>query len=136
MGFAARFRRDVAYTWKSSGASMTRGGFKNMNVVARAAGPPRFGKQILASLVSLALLSVTWPLRICPHIKATRATSGGDRASAARAALRAPDSRAVAAVGGADFAVSGFACGADSGGVHVPEQVVEADRWVQSATLI
>src|SRR6266404_68307 len=39
--------------------------------------------------------------------------------SRARTTIRAADSRAVAAVGSADCAISGFACGADPRGVHV-----------------
>ena len=37
--------------------------FKNMNIFGRAAGfsRPRWGKQILISLLSLALLFATWP---------------------------------------------------------------------------
>src|SRR5260370_37809767 len=40
--------------------------------------------------------------------------------------------RAVAAVGCADSVVSRFACGPDPGGPPTfPEQIVEADRWIQ-----
>ena len=87
-----------------------------MKIFERAGGfsRPRLGKQILVSLLSLALLFATWPQNLLAYQDA-QAPAQAD----AGAALHATDSRAVAAVGSADCAVSGFACGADPGGVHV-----------------
>ena len=93
-----------------------------MNIFGRAAGfsRPRWGAQILISLLGLALLFAIWPQNVSAHQDAPappQAAAG--RQSRAGAALHARDSRTVAAVGGADCAVSGFAGGADPGGVHV-----------------
>ena len=43
--------------------------FKNMNIFGRAAGfsRPRLGKQILVSLLSVALLFATWPQSLSAH---------------------------------------------------------------------
>ena len=43
--------------------------FKNMNIFGRAAGfsRPRLGKQILVSLLSLALLFATWPQNLSAY---------------------------------------------------------------------
>ncbi len=80
---------------------------------------PRWGKQILVSLLSLALLFATLAAEPVGPRCASPAASGRASPGRAGAALRATDSRAVAAVGSADCAVSGFAGGADPGGVHV-----------------
>jgi len=50
----------------------------------------------------------------------------------AGAAIHAADSRADAAVGSADCALSGFAVAQILAASTFPEQVVEADRWVQA----
>ncbi len=91
-----------------------------MNIFGRAAGfsRPRWGVQILFALLSLALLFAMGPQNASAHQDAP-APPQAAAAERARPALHAIDSRTVAAVGGADCAVSGFAGGADPGGVHV-----------------
>ena len=108
---------------------MVQRGFKNMNIFGRDAGfsRPRLGQADSSFLVEVG--SVVRDLASEP-VGASRRTSPA--AGRAGAALRATKSRTIAAVGSADCAVSGFAGGADSGGSTFPEQIVEADRWVQA----
>ncbi len=87
-----------------------------MNIFGRVPGfsGPRLGKRILVFVLSWSLLFATWPRHLSAQDAQAPAPGG------AGAAIRATFSRAVAAVGCADCAVSGFAGGADPGGVHVP----------------
>ena len=107
-------------------------GFKNMNIFGRAAGfsRPRWGKQILISLLSLALLFAIWPQNLSAHQDAQappQAAAAGAPAPpytqqtpeqlqqlVAPIALY-PDSLVAQILAASTF----------------PEQVVEADRWVQ-----
>jgi hypothetical protein len=102
--------------------------FKNMNIFGRAAGfsRPRWGKQILVSLLSLALLFATWPRNLsayqdsqapaqaAPAPPYTQGTPEQLQQLVAPIALY-PDSLVAQILAASTF----------------PEQVVEADRWVQ-----
>ena len=103
--------------------------FKNMNIFGRAAGfsRPRLGKQILISLLSLALLFATWPQSLSAYQDAqappsrpapappyTQQTPEQLQQLVAPIALY-PDSLVAQILAASTF----------------PEQVVEADRWVQ-----
>ena len=109
---------------------MTRGGFKNMNVVARAAGPPRFGKQILVSLVSLALLSVTWPQNLSAYQNAQPPAATAPAPPAPPYAQQTPEQlqQLVAPIALYPDSLVAQILAAST----FPEQVVEADRWVQA----
>ena len=103
--------------------------FKNMNIFGRAAGfsRPRLGKQILVSLLSLALLFATWPQNLSAYQDAqapaqaapappyTQQTPEQLQQLVAPIALY-PDSLVAQILAASTF----------------PEQVVEADRWVQA----
>src|SRR5208337_4873818 len=99
--------------------------FKNMNIFGRAAGflRPRLGKQILVSLIALALWFATWPQNLSAYQDAQ--APAGPPAQAPAQAQAAPYTQQtpeqlqqlVAQI----LAASTF-----------PEQVVEADRWVQA----
>jgi hypothetical protein len=103
--------------------------FKNMNNFGRAAAfsRPRLGKQILVSLLSLALLFVTWPQNLSANQDAqapaqpaqappyTQQTPEQLQQLVAPIALY-PDSLVAQILAASTF----------------PEQVVEADRWVQA----
>jgi uncharacterized membrane protein YgcG len=102
------------------------GRLKNMNIFARAAGfsRPRLGKQILVSLLSLALLFATWPQNLSAYQGAqapaqappyTQQTPEQLQQLVAPMALY-PDSLVAQILAGSTF----------------PEQVVQADRWVQA----
>jgi hypothetical protein len=105
--------------------------FKNMNIFGRAAGfsRPRWGKQILISLLSLALLFATWPQSLSAY-QDTQATQAPPQAAPAPPYTQStpeqlqqlvapialyPDSLVAQILAASTF----------------PEQVVEADRWVQ-----
>jgi hypothetical protein len=103
--------------------------FKNMNIFGRAArfSRPRWGKQILISLLSLALLFATWPQSLsayqdtqapaeaAPAPPYTQHTPEQLQQLVAPIALY-PDSLVAQILAASTF----------------PEQVVEADRWVQA----
>jgi uncharacterized membrane protein YgcG len=103
--------------------------FKNMNIFGRAArfSRPRWGRQILISLVSLALLFATWPQSLpayqdtqapaqaAPTPPYTQQTPEQLQQLVAPIALY-PDSLVAQILAASTF----------------PEQVVEADRWVQA----
>ena len=94
--------------------------FKNMNIFGRGAGfsRPRWGMQMLVSLLGLALLFAVWPQSLLAASR--RASPAAGRAGAAPAPPYAQQtSRTIAAVGSADCPVSGFAGVADPGGVDV-----------------
>jgi hypothetical protein len=103
--------------------------FKNMNIFGRAAGfsRPRWGKQILVSLMSLALLLATWPVSLSAY--------GGVQAppQAPPAPPYAPQSPEQL-----QQLVAPIALYPDSLVAQIlaastfPEQVVQADRWVQA----
>jgi uncharacterized membrane protein YgcG len=102
--------------------------FKNMNIFGRAAGfsSPRWGVQILLSLLWLALLFATWPQNLSGHQDSqappqaapappyTQSTPEQLQQLVAPIALY-PDSLVAQILAASTF----------------PEQVVEADRWVQ-----
>jgi hypothetical protein len=102
--------------------------FKNMNIFRRAArfSRPRLGKQILISLLSLGLLLATWPQSLLAHQDTqappqaapappyTQSTPEQLQQLVAPIALY-PDSLVAQILAASTF----------------PEQVVEADRWVQ-----
>ena len=103
--------------------------FKNMNIFERAEGfsRPRLGKQILASLLLLALLFATWPQNLAAYQDAqapaeapqgppyTQQTPDQLQQLVAPIALY-PDSLVAQILAASTF----------------PEQVVQADRWVQA----
>jgi hypothetical protein len=105
------------------------GRFKNMNIFGRAArfSRPRLGRQILVSLLSLALLFATWPQSLsayqdtqappqaAPAPPYTQQTPEQLQQLVAPIALY-PDSLVAQILAASTF----------------PEQVVEADRWVQA----
>lgn len=110
--------------------------FKNMNIFGRAAGfsRPRWGKQILISLLSLALLFATWPQSLSAH----------QDAQAPPQAEQAPPQGAPAppytqqTPEQLQQLVAPIALYPDSLVAQIlaastyPEQVVQADRWVQA----
>src|SRR6201984_910646 len=105
--------------------------FKNMNSFERAAGflRPRLDRQILVSLLSLALLFATWPQNLSAHQDAQspeQAAQGQQYIQQTPEQLQQlvapialyPDSLVAQILAASTF----------------PEQVVEADRWVQART--
>ena len=108
--------------------------FKNMNIFGDAAGfaRPRLGKQIFVSLLSSALLFATWPQNLSAHQDA-QALPQAPTPQAAQAPpytqqtpeqiqqLVAPIALYPDSLVAQILAASTF-----------PEQVVEADRWVQA----
>jgi uncharacterized membrane protein YgcG len=103
--------------------------FKHVNIFVRDTGysMPEWGKQILVSLLSLALLSATWPLNL---------SASQDQQAAASApqappyAQQTPEQlqRLVAPIALYPDSLVAQILGASA----FPEQVVEADRWVQA----
>jgi hypothetical protein len=110
--------------------------FKNMNIFGRAAGfsRPRWGKQILISLLSLALLFATWPQSLSAHQDA-QAPPQAEQAPP-QAAPAPPYTQATPEQ--LQQLVAPIALYPDSLVAQIlaastyPEQVVEADRWVQA----
>jgi hypothetical protein len=102
--------------------------FKNMNIFGRGArfSRPRWGKQILISLLSLALLLATWPQSLLAH---------QDTQAPAQAAPAPPYTQSTPEQ--LQQLVAPIALYPDSLVAQIlaastfPEQVVEADRWVQ-----
>jgi uncharacterized membrane protein YgcG len=105
--------------------------FKNMNIFGRAAGfsRPRWGKQILVSLMSLALLFATWPQELSAYqdqqapAQAAQAPPYQQQTPEQLQQLVAPIALYPDSLVAQILAASTF-----------PEQVVEADRWVQAHT--
>jgi hypothetical protein len=103
--------------------------FKNMNIFGRAAGcsRPRLGKQILVSLLSLALLFVTWPQNLPAYqdeqvpVQAAQAPPYMQQTPEQLQQLVAPIALYADSLVAQILAASTF-----------PEQVVQADRWVQA----
>ena len=106
--------------------------FKNMNIFRRIAGfsRPRFGKQIAVSLLTLALVLVIWPQNASAHQEAPPPAQAPPQAASAPPYTQGtpeqlqqlvapialyPDSLVAQILAASTF----------------PEQVVEADRWVQ-----
>jgi uncharacterized membrane protein YgcG len=96
--------------------------FKNMNIFERAAGfsMPRLGKQILVSLLSLALLFAIWPQDLSAH-QDTQAPSYAQQTPEQLQQLAAPIALYPDSLVALILAASTF-----------PDQVVEADRWMQA----
>jgi uncharacterized membrane protein YgcG len=105
--------------------------FKNMNSFERAAGllRPRLDRQVLVSLLSLTLLFATWPQNLSAHQDAQspeQAAQGQQYIQQTPEQLQQlvapialyPDSLVAQILAASTF----------------PEQVVEADRWVQGRT--
>src|SRR5229473_7557354 len=103
--------------------------FKNMNIFGPAAGfsKPRLGKQISVSLLSLALLFAAWPQNLPAYQDAQgpeQAAQGQQYAQQTPEQLQQlvapialyPDSLVAQILGASTF----------------PDEIVEADRWVQS----
>ena len=102
--------------------------FKNMNIFGRAAGLSRFrpGKQILASLLSLALLFATLP----QSLPAQDAPAADTQAQAPPYTQQTPEQlqRLVAPIALYPDSLVAQILAAST----FPEEVVEADRWVQA----
>jgi hypothetical protein len=103
--------------------------FKNMNIYGRAteSSRPRWGKQVLMSLLSLVLLSAIWPQNVSAHQDAPAPeqaapappyTQGNPEQLQQLVAPIAlyPDSLVAQILAASTF----------------PEQIVEAERWVQA----
>ena len=103
--------------------------FKNMNIFGRAAGfsRPRLGKQILVFLLSLGLLFATWPQNLSAYqdaqapAQAAQAPPYTQQTPEQLQQLVAPIALYPDSLVAQILAASTF-----------PEQVVEADRWVQA----
>jgi len=103
--------------------------FKNMNVFGHAAGfsRPRLGKQILVSLLSLVLLFATWPQNLSANqdaqapAQAAQAPPYMQQTPEQMQELVAPIALYPDSLVAQILAASTF-----------PEQVVQADRWVQT----
>ena len=109
------------------------GRFKNMNIFGRAAEflRPRFGKQVFVSLLSIALLFATLPMNL-PAYQDTQAPPP-DQAQPAQAPTYSQETPEQL-----QQLVAPIALYPDSLVAQIlaastfPEQVVEADRWVQA----
>ena len=104
-----------------------------MNIVGRAAGFPRHGsgKQSLAGLLSLALLFATWPLSLSAQDAPAQDTQASPRGGpAAPYAQQTPEQmqRLVAPIALYPDSLVAQILAAST----FPEEVVEADRWVQA----
>ena len=104
-----------------------------MNIVGRAAGFPRhgWGKQSLAGLLSLALLFATWPLSLSAQDAPAQDTQASPRGGpAAPYAQQTPEQmqRLVAPIALYPDSLVAQILAAST----FPEEVVEADRWVQA----
>jgi uncharacterized membrane protein YgcG len=102
--------------------------FKNMNIFGYGTGfsRPRLGKQVLVSLLSLALLFATWPQELLAYQDAQAPVQPAQVPYAQQAheqlqQLVAPIALYPDSLVAQILAASTF-----------PEQVVEADRWVQA----
>jgi len=116
--------------------------FKNMNIVGRATrfSKPRLDKRILVSLLSLALLFATWPQKLLAYQDAQPPEQAApapaqDAQATAQAAQAPPYTQQTAEQ--LQQLVAPIVLYPDSlvaqilGASTFPEQVVEADRWVQ-----
>jgi uncharacterized membrane protein YgcG len=103
--------------------------FKNMNIFGRAEGfpMPRLGKQVLVTLLSLALLFATWPQQLLAYQDAQAPEQAAPAPSYAQQTpeqlqqLVAPIALYPDSLVAQILAASTF-----------PEQIVEADRWLQA----
>ena len=102
-----------------------------MNIFGRAAGfsRPRLGKQILVSLLSLALLFATWPQNLSAYQDA-QAPAQAAAAGAPPYTQQTPEQlqQLVAPIALYPDSLVAQILAAST----FPEQVVEADRWVQA----
>jgi uncharacterized membrane protein YgcG len=102
--------------------------FKNMNIFGRAAGfsSPRWGKQILVFLLSLALLFVTWPQNLSAY---QDAQAPAPPAQAPLYTQQPPEQlqQLVAPIAMYPDSLVAQILAAST----FPEQIVEADRWGQ-----
>jgi len=104
-------------------------GFKNMNIFGRATkfSRPRLGEQILVSLLSLALFIPTWPQNVSAYqdaqapAQAAHAQPYMQQTPEKLQQLVAPIALYPDSLVAQILAASAF-----------PEQIVEADRWVQA----
>jgi len=105
--------------------------FKNMNIFGRAAGfsRPRWGKQILISLLSLALLFATWPQSLSAYQDTQAPQAPAQAAPAPPYTQQTPEQlqQLVAPIALYPDSLVAQILAAST----FPEQVVEADRWVQ-----
>ena len=104
-----------------------------MNIFGRAAGfsRPRLGKQILVSLLSLALLFATWPQNLSAQDAPAQDTQAPPQAAQAPPyAQQTPEQlqQLVAPIALYPDSLVAQILAAST----FPEQVVEADRWVQA----
>jgi hypothetical protein len=112
--------------------------FKNMNIFGHATGlsRPRLGEQILVSVLSLALLFATWPQNLSAYQDA-QAPAQAVQAPPPQAG-QAPPPYAQQTPEQLQQLVAPIALYPDSLVAQIlaastfPEQVVEADRWVQA----
>jgi len=106
-------------------------GFKNMNIFGLAEGfsRPRLGKQILVSLLRSALLFAIWPQSLLAHQDA-QAPPQAQQAPAPPYAQQGPEQlqQLVAPIALYPDSLVAQILAAST----FPEQVVEADRWVQA----
>ena len=108
--------------------------FKNMNIFGHAAGfsRPQLGKQVLVSLLSLALLFATWPQNLSAYQDAQAPTQPAQAppATAPPYAQQTPEQlqQLVAPIALYPDSLVAQILAAST----FPEQVVEADRWVQA----
>jgi hypothetical protein len=104
--------------------------FKNMSFFGRAAefSRPRLGKEILVSLLSVVLLFATWPQNL-PAYQDAQASAQGTQAPPAHT-QQTPDQlqQLVAPIALYPDSLVAQILAAST----FPEQVVEADRWVQA----
>ncbi len=111
-----------------------------MNIFVRAAGfsIPRLGKQSLVSLLSMALLFATWPQNLLAYqdAQAPAQAPAQDAQASAQTAQAPPYTQQTPEQ--LQQLVAPIALYPDSlvaqilAGATFPEQVVEADRWVQA----
>jgi hypothetical protein len=107
--------------------------FKNMNIFRCVAefSSPRLGKQILVFLFSLALLSATWPQNLSAYQDAQAPAQAPAQAAQAPPYTQQPPEQLQQLV--APIALYPDALVAQILAASTfPEQVVEADRWVQA----
>jgi hypothetical protein len=106
--------------------------FKNMNIFGRTAGfsRPRLGKQILVSLLSLALLFATWPQNLSAYQDTQAPQAPAQAPPAPPYTQQTPEQlqQLVAPIALYPDSLVAQILAAST----FPEQVVEADRWVQA----
>ena len=104
--------------------------FKNMNIFRRAAGfsRPRLGKQILVSLLLLALLFATWPRNLAAYQEEAQAPAQAPPTPPYTQQTPEQLQQLVAPIAVYPDSLVAQILAAST----FPEQVVEADRWVQA----